>query len=70
MYKCIHPDEGGSRAKERNGMAVDPVCGKQVDEDEAAAGLEYEGDAYYFCSRKCMQKFKEDPAAYVKKSGE
>jgi Cu+-exporting ATPase len=51
-------------------MAVDPVCGKQIDEDEAAAGLEHEGEAYYFCSRGCMQKFKDDPAAYVKKSEE
>ena len=51
-------------------MAVDPVCGKEIDEDVAAAGLEQEGEAYYFCSRGCMQKFKEDPATYVKKSEE
>lgn len=51
-------------------MAVDPVCGKQVEEEEAAAGLEQEGETYYFCSRKCMQKFKNDPGAYAKKTEE
>jgi YHS domain-containing protein len=54
----------------RNEMAVDPVCGMQVDEEEAAAGLEYEGETYYFCSRGCMAKFKNDPQAYAKKAEE
>jgi Cu+-exporting ATPase len=51
-------------------MAVDPVCGMQVDEENAAVGLEHEGEAYYFCSRACMQKFEDDPGAYAKKAEE
>ena len=48
-------------------LASDPVCGMQVDPDEAQAkGLtaEYEGRTYYFCGKGCMLDFKEDPAKY------
>jgi YHS domain-containing protein len=51
-------------------MAVDPVCGMQVDEENAAAGVEYEGDVYYFCSRACLEKFEDNPNSYVKKAEE
>jgi YHS domain-containing protein len=61
---------GSSDVDRRNVMAVDPVCGMQVDEENAAAGLEYEGEAYYFCSRACMKKFEDDPRSYAKKAEE
>ena len=48
--------------------AKDPVCGMDVEEDEAIGGVEYEGEVYYFCARSCMEKFKENPTAYVKKA--
>jgi YHS domain-containing protein len=51
-------------------MAVDPVCGMEVDEENAAAGLEYEGEAYYFCSRACLKKFEDSPSSYAKKAEE
>ena len=47
--------------------ANDPVCGMQVDTDDAQAkGLtaEHEGQTYYFCGRGCMLDFKDDPAPY------
>lgn len=49
------------RFKEMAGMAMDPVCGMEVEMDKAPARLEYEGKIYYFCSRGCMREFRERP---------
>ena len=67
---CIHVGAGRVRRRLEDEMAVDPVCGMQVDEENAAAGLEYEGEAYYFCSRACLKKFEDNPSAYTKKAAE
>ena len=48
-------------------MASDPVCGMQVDPEQArASGLtaEHGGQTYYFCGKGCMLDFKEDPEPY------
>jgi len=37
-------------------MAIDPICGMEVDE-KTALRLEYEGKTYYFCSPGCRNKF-------------
>jgi len=47
-------------------MAVDPVCGMEVKEDEAAATSVYKGKTYYFCAPGCKKKFDEHPEAYLK----
>jgi YHS domain-containing protein len=46
-------------------MAIDPVCGMDVDEKNAPAKTEYEGVEYYFCSPTCKQEFQEDPEEYI-----
>jgi YHS domain-containing protein len=45
--------------------AVDPVCGKTVDQSRAAAKTEYAGQTYYFCSKECQKDFEEEPAAFI-----
>ena len=47
-------------------LAVDPVCGMTVDPNEAAGSHEYEGKTYYFCSTRCVQRFREDPQRFLK----
>jgi Cu+-exporting ATPase len=37
-------------------MAIDPICGMEVDE-KTALSVEYEGKKYYFCSPGCRDKF-------------
>lgn len=44
---------------------VDPVCGMSVDPETAAARLEHEGHAYFFCARSCAAKFHADPGKYL-----
>ena len=46
-------------------MATDPVCGMQVDTDNAQHTAEHEGKTYYFCSRGCMLDFQDEPAKYL-----
>jgi YHS domain-containing protein len=45
--------------------AVDPVCGRTVDQNEAAARTEYAGQTYYFCSKECQQDFESEPAIFI-----
>ncbi|MFQ5693079.1 MAG: YHS domain-containing protein [Nitrospinota bacterium] len=42
-------------------MAIDPVCGMEVDESKAQYQQEYDGKTYYFCSEGCMKTFAADP---------
>jgi YHS domain-containing protein len=48
-------------------MEIDPVCGMEVDPDEAAEQTEYQGRTYYFCCEQCLEKFQVDPNRYVQK---
>lgn len=47
-------------------MALDPVCGMEVDPDTAAASWEHKGTTYHFCSTGCLEDFKEDPDSYLR----
>ncbi len=46
-------------------MAIDPVCGMEVDPQEAVEYEDYAGKTYYFCSIPCSEKFEADPARYA-----
>jgi Cu+-exporting ATPase len=49
---------------------IDPVCGMQVDEENAAATSEYLGRKYFFCSIDCQRKFEQRPEDYVVRRGQ
>ena len=46
-------------------MAIDPVCGMEVDENAAPATAEYDGETYYFCSEKCREEFMQNPDQFI-----
>jgi Cu+-exporting ATPase len=46
-------------------MAIDPVCGMQVDEKAAAGSSVFEGSTYYFCSAGCRKRFEANPSAFT-----
>lgn len=46
-------------------MAIDPVCGMEVDEASAPARSEYGGKTYYFCAPGCKRAFDRDPEKFV-----
>ncbi len=46
-------------------MALDPVCGMEV-KSPSKFYVHYDGKHYEFCSENCMNKFKAEPAKYIK----
>lgn len=48
-------------------MAIDPVCGMEVDEQTATLKSDYQGQTYYFCSAGCKRSFDKAPEQYIGK---
>ena len=46
----------------------DPVCGMDVEPDEAAGQSDFQGTTYYFCCNECKRKFDQRPEAFVKQT--
>ena len=49
-------------------MTIDPVCGRQVDDNTATARADYEQNTYYFCSEECKERFQLYPESYTQKA--
>ena len=49
-------------------MVKDPVCGMDVDPQQASGESEYQGQLYYFCSPGCKRAFDKEPAQYAGKA--
>ncbi|MGK7312666.1 MAG: YHS domain-containing protein [Candidatus Longimicrobiales bacterium M2_2A_002] len=47
----------------------DPVCGMQIEKEDAVARVEYKGKAYYFCSEDCSSEFEDNPEDYADEGG-
>ncbi|MGB2774588.1 MAG: heavy metal translocating P-type ATPase [Anaerolineae bacterium] len=46
-------------------MVKDPVCGMDIEPQDAAASRAHMGQTFYFCSPKCVEKFDADPHRYA-----
>ena len=46
-------------------MAIDPVCGMEVDERKAKETVTEQGQTFYFCSKDCKEEFEADPEEYM-----
>ncbi|WP_420560779.1 heavy metal translocating P-type ATPase [Tepidicaulis sp.] len=62
MSCCAHHDHS---AAPHAGTVKDPVCGMDVDPEKTAHRAKAEGERYYFCSARCLEKFEADPARYL-----
>ncbi|MHB1847350.1 MAG: YHS domain-containing protein [Deltaproteobacteria bacterium] len=40
-------------------MQIDPICGKKVEGEVAAASVEFKKRRYYFCSAHCQKLFEQ-----------
>lgn len=55
-----------SAAKEKQSKFC-PICGpSEKMEGDAKYTHEFDGEIYSFCSKACLDKFKEDPEKYIK----
>lgn len=52
------------RAEEHTWMK-DPVCGMRVDAWRAIYSTNFHDQPFYFCSERCLDKFKRDPGLYI-----
>ncbi len=46
-------------------IAIDPVCGMEVETETALLVLVHDGTTYYFCGRGCLLDFQDDPEKYL-----
>ncbi|MBK6431194.1 HAD-IC family P-type ATPase [Candidatus Amarolinea dominans] len=46
-------------------MVKDPVCGMDIEPQDAVASRAHMGQTFYFCSPKCVEKFDADPHRYA-----
>ena len=49
----------------RDGVVKDPVCGHDVNTRDAKWTEEYDHKKYYFDTKECADKFKDNPHAYM-----
>jgi voltage-gated potassium channel len=50
-------------------MALDPVCGTEVDPKITNLTMEHDGHTYYFDSKECMEAFTKSPARFAEMVG-
>ncbi len=48
----------------------DPVCGMEIDAQEAVATSQHQGQTDYFCSDGCKEKFDQNPQQYAQGLGQ
>jgi len=46
-------------------IAIDPVCGMEVETETTDLKLEHDGETYWFCSRGCFLEFRDDPNRFL-----
>jgi len=59
-----HRHQGSPGATPR-GIAIDPVCGMEVDTAATDRVIVHDGVSYYFCNDKCVALFKVNPAEFI-----
>ena len=45
----------------------DPVCGMDIEEQDAAGTSQLDGQKYYFCNTACKKQFDANPRRYAAK---
>ncbi len=46
-------------------IAIDPVCGMEVDTETSDLSLDFDGTTYWFCGKGCLLEFRDDPETYL-----
>ena len=64
MAECCDAHDHDHQA-DHGAIVTDPVCGMKVDSRTAQHKLELSGTPYYFCSARCLEKFRADPDRYL-----
>jgi len=54
-----------AHANEEGPVYRDPVCSMSTRDKNTFLTLEHQGNSYYFCSKHCLEAFREDPDRYI-----
>ena len=68
MAECHHAHEHHhhhAAAGDHGKIVSDPVCGMKVDTTTALHKIDLGDGTYYFCSARCVEKFRANPDAYL-----
>ena len=69
MAECCkhqsHSEANGEQFGDHGTIVLDPVCGMKVDTRTAQHRYELRATPYYFCSVRCLDKFRADPDRYL-----
>ena len=49
---------------------IDPICGMSVAPETSAGNYDFKGETYHFCSTGCLNKFRQNPAAFLEEKKE
>ncbi len=60
-----HGEHGGERTPTISQKVKDPVCGMEIDADQAYAMVRKEEGQLYFCSEACHSRFNAEPEKYL-----
>ncbi|HEY8025133.1 MAG TPA: heavy metal translocating P-type ATPase [Burkholderiaceae bacterium] len=63
-HSCCAVHEHGAAAAPMDKPYTDPVCGMRAAADPARSA-EYDGKIYYFCGKRCVERFVSDPLKYL-----
>jgi adenylate cyclase len=50
-------------------LHIDPVCRMALDPKRSHGAITHRGLDYYFCSRECLQTFREEPDTFISDTG-
>ena len=64
--RCNYTEDLKVNIKEIVPLTHDLVCGMRVSPKTAGFIHEHEGKVHYFCASGCLEKFKGNPAEYIK----
>src|SRR5437870_4148837 len=56
---------GSLGASSSSVFETDPVCKMKVMPETAAGSHKYKGRTYYFCSRRCVERFRANPDQFL-----
>src|SRR5690625_6912015 len=62
--KCEHSHHQNIEQPDSGARLIDVVCGMKVTE-QSPHHLTHKGNAFYFCSSKCMRAFEGDPEKFM-----
>ena len=65
MAEHSHSHHGAPQGQEHGTTVTDPVCGMKVDTRTTAHHYRLGETDYYFCSARCLERFKANPDQYL-----